>query len=114
MATDFQQRAKVLKAMAHPSRLQLLDELSRGERCVCELQRLVGTDLSTVSKHLAVLRAAGLVQDERHGMEVHYRLRVPCVLGFLECVDAVLARPALPASRRAAPARSARSARARA
>ncbi len=113
MATDFQQRAKVLKAMAHPTRLRLLDELNRGERCVCELQRLVGADLSTVSKHLAVLRAAGLVQDERRGMEVHYRLRVPCVLRFFECVDAVLARPALPASRRSTPT-PARSSRARA
>lgn len=75
--------------MAHPSRLLVLEELAGGERCVCDLQRLVGTDMSTVSKHLALLRRAGLVEDRREGLKVFYRLRVPCVMRFLDCVDAV-------------------------
>jgi DNA-binding transcriptional ArsR family regulator len=81
----------VLKAMAHPSRLQMLEVLTEGERCVCDLQRVVGSDLSTVSKHLALMREAGLVADRRQGLQVFYRLRVPCVLSFLDCVDAVRA-----------------------
>lgn len=87
----------MLKAMAHPSRLLLLEALSEGERCVCDLQRLVGSDMSTVSKHLALMRRAGLVSDRRHGLQVIYSLRVPCVLRFLDCVDAVRAEgpPAL-------------------
>ncbi len=81
----------MLKAMAHPSRLLILETLTDGERCVCDLQRIVGSDLSTVSKHLSLMRDAGLVADRRQGLQVFYRLRVPCVLGFLDCVDAVRA-----------------------
>ena len=85
-----EQRAKVMKALAHPSRLFIVDELSRGERCVCELTEMIGADVSTVSKHLAVLREAGLVLDDRRGVQIFYRLRVPCILNFFGCVEAVL------------------------
>jgi ArsR family transcriptional regulator len=86
----FEARARVIKAMAHPTRLYIIDVLSRGERCVCELRDGVGADLSTVSKHLAVLREAGLIADEKRGQQVWYRLRVPCVLNFFGCVESVL------------------------
>jgi ArsR family transcriptional regulator len=75
--------------MAHPSRLLMLERLNEGECCVCDLQSLVGADMSTVSKHLALMRRAGLVEDRRAGLKVFYRLRVPCVMRFLDCVDAV-------------------------
>jgi ArsR family transcriptional regulator len=78
--------------MAHPSRLMIIDALAEGERCVCELQRLVGSDISTVSKHLSVLKNAGLVIDRKEGLQVFYRLRVPCVLRFFNCIDAVLGK----------------------
>lgn len=87
----WESRARVVRGMAHPTRLFLLDLLSRGERCVCEMTDLVEADVSTVSKHLAVLRNAGLVADERRGNQVFYRLRVPCVLGVFDCVEGVLA-----------------------
>ena len=83
-------RARIVKALAHPTRLFLVDELSRGERCVCELTRMVGADMSTVSKHLAVLRSAGIVEDEKRGSQVFYTLRCPCVLNFFTCVESVL------------------------
>ena len=86
----FEARARVIKAMAHPTRLFVVDELSRGERCVCELTEMIGADVSTVSKHLSVLKQAGIVLDERQGQQVFYRLRVPCILGFFGCVEAVL------------------------
>jgi DNA-binding transcriptional ArsR family regulator len=86
----FEERAKVMKAMAHPSRLLIIDELSHGERCVCELTELVGHDMSTVSKHLAVLKRAGIVQDEKRGLQVYYRLKVPCILNFFQCVESVI------------------------
>ncbi|MCK4375895.1 MAG: winged helix-turn-helix transcriptional regulator [Candidatus Brocadiae bacterium] len=85
----FEERAGILKAMAHPSRLMMVDELSRGERCVCELTRLVGADISTVSKHLSLLKAAGIVDCDKRGLKVFYRLRVPCVLNFFSCIEAV-------------------------
>ena len=83
-------RAKIIKAMAHPTRLFIVDELSRQERCVCEMTEMIGADVSTVSKHLTVLRNAGIVQDEKRGTMVFYSLRVPCVLNFFSCVESVL------------------------
>jgi len=79
-----------MKALAHPSRLFIVDELARGERCVRELTEMIGVDVSTVSKHLAVLKNAGVVIDSRRGVQVFYRLRVPCILNFFGCVEAVL------------------------
>lgn len=86
----FESRARVLKAMAHPTRLYIVDVLSGGERCVHDLTELVGADMSTVSKHLSVLRSVGIVSDEKRGSEVYYSLRMACVLGFFDCVEAVL------------------------
>ena len=86
----FEARARVIKAMAHPTRLFMVDELSRGERCVCELTEMVGADTSTVSKHLALLKNAGIVADEKRGSQVFYSLRTPCVLRFLSCIESVI------------------------
>lgn len=83
-------RARVLKALAHPSRLMIVEELERRERCVCELKQMVGADLSTVSKHLAVLKRAGIVAGEKRGLQVYYRLTMPCVTRFFGCVEEVL------------------------
>ncbi|GAB4322016.1 MAG: hypothetical protein Kow0074_13250 [Candidatus Zixiibacteriota bacterium] len=83
-------RARVIKSLAHPTRLFIVDELSRGERCVCELTEMIGVDVSTISKHLAVLRSAGVVESDKRGLQVWYRLRVPCILNFFGCVEEVL------------------------
>ncbi|NCC85998.1 MAG: ArsR family transcriptional regulator [Clostridia bacterium] len=87
---DFEARAAIMKALGHATRLMMIEELSRGERCVCELRALAGCDLSTVSKHLAMLKNAGIVEDEKRGKQVYYRLRVPCVLNFFHCLDSVI------------------------
>ncbi len=79
-----------MKAMAHPSRLMMIDELSRGERCVCDLQTLIGHDISTISKHLNILKKAGIVMNQRRGKQVFYRLKVPCILNFFQCVESVI------------------------
>ncbi|MEW5700740.1 MAG: metalloregulator ArsR/SmtB family transcription factor [Candidatus Zixiibacteriota bacterium] len=100
-ASQYAARARVIKAMAHPSRLLIIDELNRGERCVCELTDLVGDDTSTVSKHLSVLKNAGIVGDERRGAMVFYRLRVPCILNFFGCVERVLKEVAKDSTRAA-------------
>ena len=86
----YEARARIIKAMAHPTRLFIVDELSRGERCVCELTAMVGADMSTVSKHLAMLRQAGIVQDDKRGSQVYYWLKCPCVLDFFTCVESVI------------------------
>ena len=86
----FEERARVIKAMAHPSRLFIIEELAKNERCVCELTDMVGSDVSTVSKHLAVLREAGIVTDEKRGLQGYYSLKMPCILNFFGCVESVL------------------------
>lgn len=83
-------RAEIFKALGHPARLAMVVALGEGERCVCELQELVGSDMSTVSKHLTGLRHVGLVDAEKRGKQVFYSLRLKCTLGFLQCVDNAL------------------------
>ncbi|MCK9459377.1 MAG: metalloregulator ArsR/SmtB family transcription factor [Proteobacteria bacterium] len=86
----FKRQARVLKALANESRLKIVDRLSRGECSVGELTDLVGTDRTTVSKHLAVLRAHGIVADRREGNVVYYELLTPCVMSFFSCASQVL------------------------
>ena len=83
-------RAEIFKALGHPARLAMVQALGDGEQCVCDLQEVVGSDMSTVSKHLTVLRYAGLVDAEKRGKQVFYSLRLTCTLGFLHCVDDAL------------------------
>ena len=87
----YEARANILKAMAHPTRLFLVDQLGRGgPKCVNELTEMVGADMSTISKHLALLKSAGIVRDEKRGSMVFYELRVACVLNFFDCLENVI------------------------
>lgn len=86
----YEARANILKAMGHPTRLFIIEELGKAERCVNELTEMIGSDVSTVSKHLSVLKNSGLVQDEKRGVNIYYRLCCPCVLDFIGCIEAVL------------------------
>lgn len=90
IAARFEARARLIKALAHPTRLFIVDQLSQQERCVCELAEIVGADISTISKHLSLLRSAGIVRDDKRGTQVFYRLTMPCVLNFLSCVESML------------------------
>ncbi len=86
----YEAKAKIFKAMAHPTRLFIVDELSQEEKCVCELTEMIGSDVSTVSKHLSILKGAGIVKDEKRGTQVYYNLKIKCVLNFLSCVESVM------------------------
>ena len=86
----FRLRANVLKALAHPVRLMLVDALRDGERCVCELAEVVASERTGISKHLAILRQAGIVRDRKEGLKVFYSLACPCVLDFFACIEGVL------------------------
>ena len=88
--TGLMTRARVFKALAHPSRLFILEQLAAGERCVCELTEMIGADISTISKHLSVLKGVGIICDEKRGLQVYYSLKMPCVLRFFECVGEVI------------------------
>jgi len=81
--------AAVVKALAHPTRLFILDELSRGERRVGELTELTGVEMATVSRHLSILRNVGILADEKRGAQVFYRIRLPCVLNVFRCLKEI-------------------------
>jgi DNA-binding transcriptional ArsR family regulator len=86
----FRRQARVLKALANESRLKIVDRLARGECSVGELTQMIGSDQSTVSKHLAILRSHGIVNDRREGNVVYYSLLTPCVTNFFACATQVL------------------------
>ena len=88
-------QARIFKALGHPSRLLMVDALREGEKCVCELQALVGDDMSTISKPLAVLREAGVVSAEKRGTSIYYRLTLCCLDTFLQCTGELVERRAL-------------------
>lgn len=87
---DFRIQARILKALAHESRLTIVQRLASGPCSVGELVSLIGRDQSTVSKHLAVLKAADLVDSERKYRAVEYSLVTPCVIDFLDCAAKVI------------------------
>ncbi|MBU1412316.1 metalloregulator ArsR/SmtB family transcription factor [Myxococcota bacterium] len=81
-------RAEIFKAMGHPSRLLILDTLAAGPRPVTDLANLVGDNMSTVSRHLSVLRTAGLIDSRRSANQIFYYLKVPCIPRFCACIQA--------------------------
>lgn len=83
-------RSEILKAIAHPTRLWITEILVSGEKCVCEFTNNIEVDFSTVSKHLNVLKKAGIISSEKRGKNVYYTLNTPCLLNFISCVDNVI------------------------
>ena len=86
----YKRQARVLRALANPARLRIIDRLAQGECSVGGLTELVELDQSTVSKHLSVLRNHGIVEDRRQGNVVYYTLLTRCVLSFFACATQVL------------------------
>jgi len=83
-------RAKILKALAHPTRIFIVEKLNKKPYCVCELTDLIGADTSTVSKHLSILKNAGVLEDRKEGTTVYYSLTAPCIMNFIGCVENVI------------------------
>jgi ArsR family transcriptional regulator len=83
-------RARIIKAMAHPVRLMVIEFLKKGDRSFSEIFDLFRLDKSTISKHLLVLKEAGIVSSRKDGTDMIYRLVVPCVTDFFSCVTAVI------------------------
>ena len=80
-------RAAILKSLAHPSRLLIIEMLEEAPRCVGELTEAIGADITTVSKHLSVMKRAGLVRDEKHGTYSEYSLVCDCVTHMIDCIE---------------------------
>ncbi len=82
--------ADVLKSLAHPTRLRIVEQLSRGEKCVQDLHEVIGTDMSTVSRHLSVLKNHDIVDFRRDKTFLYYRLKNKFVLDLFPCMGSVL------------------------
>jgi DNA-binding transcriptional ArsR family regulator len=86
----YKMQAQVAKALAHESRLMIIAALKDKDMCVLDLTQLIGADQSTVSKHLSVLRNAGILEDRKDSNRVFYHLKTPCVINFFECAMEVI------------------------
>lgn len=81
-----QELSQILKALGHPTRLFIIEEIAKEPTCVCELKERIGSDMSTVSKHLSILKNAGLAVMEKKGTMIFYSLSCECVE---ECIQAL-------------------------
>lgn len=84
------ERANIFKALAHTLRLAILDELQKGECCVQDLVEKLGCEQSNLSRHLSILKQAGIIDSRKDGLYVYYCLAIPCIGGFFKCVNQVL------------------------
>jgi len=86
----YEARARILKALASPVRLQIVEELNQGERCLCELQPLFKMNKSTLSRHVAALRNVGIISERRDGVRMFLKLETPCILQIFDCAMGVI------------------------
>lgn len=82
-----ERRAIIIKSLAHPSRLLIIELLEKRPRNVGELTLAIGADITTVSKHLSVLKKVGLVHVRKHGTFREYELVCGCVSHFIDCIE---------------------------
>lgn len=83
----YQSQARIMKTLAHHTRLFIVNELAKSALCVNEITEMVGVDISTISRHLSLLKNAGIVADDKKGKSVYYSLKTPCVLKFFDCLQ---------------------------
>jgi DNA-binding transcriptional ArsR family regulator len=86
----YERQAEVVQAVAHPLRIAICDFLADGPQCVCDIAEHVGSERSNISRHLAVMLKAGLLEQHKEGLKVIYKIKTPCLLKFLSCVTGVL------------------------
>jgi len=87
---SIQRKSEIFKALGHPTRLQIVEKLAEGEQCVCVCLEMFDIDISTLSRHLSVLKNAGIIRDERRGKNIFYSLTCPCIVSMFECMEEVL------------------------
>lgn len=83
----YEEKAEIFKALSNPVRLQIIDILSDGEKCVCEITKILNCEQPHISKSLAKLKSAGLITDRKDGLNVYYKLTIPCLSKFIKCLN---------------------------
>lgn len=86
----YEKQSEIIKAVAHPYRIAILDFLKDGEQCVCDIAEHVGAERSNISRHLSVMVSSGVLEYRKEGLKVIYKLKTPCILDFFSCVTGVL------------------------
>lgn len=83
-------RAEILKALAQPTRLKIIDFLRNGERCVCEIFPAIGEEQSNTSRHLNMMIAAGVLSRRKDGLKIYYAIKHPEILNVVDIVTDVV------------------------
>lgn len=86
----YEKQAQVAQAIGHPNRIAILDFLKDGPQCVCDIAVAVSAERSNISRHLSLMVRAGILESEKQGLKVMYRIKTPCVLKFLDCLGQCL------------------------
>jgi DNA-binding transcriptional ArsR family regulator len=90
----FEKQAEIVKAVSHPLRIAIVDFLKDGEQCVCDIAKHIGSERSNVSRHLSLMVNAGVLEYRKDGLKIIYKLKTPCIIGFLSCLKDVLKQQA--------------------
>ncbi len=88
-AEIMEQKVAILKGVAHPVRLSIVEALANREMCVCEIAEMFHFDRTTISKHLALMKNLRILEDRRDGQNVYYSLKMRCLPSMLSCVGKV-------------------------
>ncbi len=90
----YDKQAEIIKAIAHPLRIAIIDFLRQGQQCVCDIATHVGAERSNVSRHLSLMVSAGVLESHKQGLKVIYKLKTPCILNFFKCITQVIKQQA--------------------
>lgn len=91
----YEQKAQIFKALANPVRLEIIDFLADGEKCVCEIADALHYEQPHISKSLLKLKEVGLIGQRKEGLNVYYSLQFGCMREFLHCLDTALSEKSL-------------------
>jgi DNA-binding transcriptional ArsR family regulator len=83
-------QALVFKALGQPTRLEILNLLKEGERCVCEIFPEINQEQANVSKHLSILKQAGILDSRKEGLRIIYWIKNQEILNLLRTVSTLL------------------------
>ena len=84
------QKVAILKGIAHPVRLAVVEALADSEMCVCDIAEMFHFDRTTISKHLALMKNLGILEDRKEGLKVYYSLKIRCLPSMLLCIERVV------------------------
>ena len=88
--TILDQKVAILKGIAHPVRLAVVEALAVYDMCVCDIAEMFHFDRTTISKHLALMKNLGILEDRKEGLKVYYSLRIRCLPSMLSCIEKVV------------------------